>query len=113
MSVVDRLRFHLDESCDPRLAHGLRIRGVDATTSQEAGLLGRLDSEQIAFAHRESRVLVTHDDDFLKFQSQGVEHSGIIYCHQRRHSLGEIVRRLALVWESKEPQELKNRIHYL
>jgi hypothetical protein len=43
------IRFHLDECCDPAIANGLRRRGIDVTTSQEAGLLEAKDEEQAQY----------------------------------------------------------------
>src|SRR4051812_30213012 len=47
------IRFHLDEDVDPAVAEGLRRRGVDVTTSREVGLLGTLDTAQLAYAKTE------------------------------------------------------------
>jgi predicted nuclease of predicted toxin-antitoxin system len=91
------IRFHLDEHVDPVIAAGLRRRGVDVTTSQEAGLLGAGDPAQLAFARSQSRVLFTHDDDYLALNSRGMEHAGIAYCHRLRRSIGEIVDALVLI----------------
>lgn len=33
------IRFHLDENCSHAIAAGLRRRGIDVTTTPEAGLL--------------------------------------------------------------------------
>ncbi len=54
--VARTIRFHLDECCDPAIAAGLRRRGIDVTTSQEAGLLEAEDEQQAAYglARRES-----------------------------------------------------------
>jgi predicted nuclease of predicted toxin-antitoxin system len=113
MPHPERLRYHLDESCSPNLAPGLRLRGVDVTTSQDTGLLGRPDEDQLAHAHADGRILVTHDDDFMKLNASGRSHSGIVYCRQRRYPLGEMVRRLVLIWEILDPEEMKDRVEYL
>jgi predicted nuclease of predicted toxin-antitoxin system len=113
MPHPERLRYHLDESCSPSVAPVLRLRGVDVTTSQGVGLLGRSDEDQFAYAHAEGRILVTHDDDFLKLNASRRSHSGIVYCRQRRYPLGEMVRRLVLFWEVFEPGEMRDRIEYL
>lgn len=107
------IRFHLDEDVDPAVATGLRLRGIDVTTSREAGLLGAPDPIQLAHAHDDGRVFFTHDDDHLKLNARGVEHSGIAYCHRLRRSLGEIVDGLALIWDICEPQEMVNRVEYI
>ncbi|MBI3947329.1 MAG: DUF5615 family PIN-like protein, partial [Armatimonadetes bacterium] len=50
----------------------LRRRGVDALTAQEAGR-GRLhDSDHLAFALAEERVLVTMDSDFLALSARAL-----------------------------------------
>src|SRR5207249_5818940 len=40
------IRFHLDENCSKAIAEGLRRRGVEVTTTPQAGLLGATDEEQ-------------------------------------------------------------------
>jgi predicted nuclease of predicted toxin-antitoxin system len=107
------IRFHLDESCPGALADGLRRHGIDVTTTPEAGLLGASDDQQLAFATAHDRVLFTQDDDFLRINAAGIPHPGIVYCHQQKHSPGDLIRLLALVWEVYEPEELRGRAEYL
>jgi predicted nuclease of predicted toxin-antitoxin system len=107
------LKFHLDEHVDPAVASGLRRRGIDVTTTIEAGLQGAQDKDHIAFALPAGRVIVTHDDDYLALHAQGAPHAGIAYCHQHARSVGEIIRMLALMWQVLEPMEMESRIQYL
>jgi Domain of unknown function (DUF5615) len=44
------IRFHLDEHVSPGIAEGLRRRGIDVTTTANAGLTGADDVDHIAFA---------------------------------------------------------------
>src|SRR5687768_4018825 len=104
------IRFHLDETCRQSIATGLRLHGIDVTTTAEAGLLSATDPEQLEFARQHARVVFTHDSDFVGLHETGVDHCGIIYCHQKRRSIGEIIRGLVLVWEVYEPDELRNRL---
>lgn len=64
--MADRIRIHLDENIDPVIASALRCYGVDVTTTAEANLRGSNDEAQLAFAKRHMRVIVTHDEDFLR-----------------------------------------------
>ncbi len=48
--MANKLKFHLDESVSNAIAKGLRIRGIDITTSPEEGLIGASDKEQLAYA---------------------------------------------------------------
>jgi len=50
------IRFHLDEHCDPAIAAGLRLHGVDVTTTPEAHLLNAEDEEHIAYGMTTGRV---------------------------------------------------------
>src|SRR5207237_9107177 len=89
------IRFHLDESRSSRaLARALQKHGVDVTTTAGANLSGATDVEQLQAASKAGRVLFSQDEDFLALHAQGFEHAGIIYCHQRKYSLGDLVRLL-------------------
>ncbi len=60
------IRFHLDEHVSHTIAHALRRRGVEVSTTTEAGLLGAEDEDQLAYTLLERRVLVTHDPDLIE-----------------------------------------------
>ena len=107
------IRFHLDECCDPAIADGLRRRNIDVTTTQEAGLIGAEDEHQAAYGLAENRVVFTHDADFLRLQSAGITHAGIVYRAKDTLSLGETIKRLVLVWEVYEPIEIMNRVEFM
>ena len=70
------IRFHLDEDCPRALAEGLRRRGVDVSTTPDAGLRGATDAAQAAYVQAEHRVLVTQDEDFLTIHASGLPHPG-------------------------------------
>lgn len=57
----DVLRYYLDEHIDPAISKGLRMRGIDVLTTEEAGRAhqGLTDSDQLAYAAAQERVLVT------------------------------------------------------
>jgi predicted nuclease of predicted toxin-antitoxin system len=107
------IRFHLDECCDPAIADGLRRRGIDITTSHEAGLIEAEDEQQARYGLAETRVVFTHDADFLRLQAACVPHAGIVFRAKDTLGLGEIIRRLILIWEIYEPHEMVNRVEYL
>ena len=48
--MPNKIKFHLDENVSNAIANGLRMRGIDVTTSPEAGLIGASDEQQLAFA---------------------------------------------------------------
>jgi predicted nuclease of predicted toxin-antitoxin system len=83
------------------------------TRSSEVGLTGARDAEQLDFAARSARVLVTHDADFLRLHASGSEHAGIAYCHQGSLTVREILRRLVLIHDVLMADEIVNRIEFL
>jgi predicted nuclease of predicted toxin-antitoxin system len=107
------MRFHLDEHVANAVARGLRRHGIDVTTTVEAGLRSAEDSDHLAFAFAQSRVIVTHDDDFLRIVASGNAHAGIVYCNSEKYSVGELLRLLILMHEIYAEDELFGRVEYL
>lgn len=106
------IKFYTDEHVSRAVIRGLRHRGVDVLTTQEAGMLGATDEKHLELASQENRVIFTQDDDFLRLHASGLEHAGIVYARQQA-AIGEIIRGLVLVYQVLEPDEMKNRIEFL
>jgi hypothetical protein len=112
-AVQPRLSFHLDESVDHAIARGLTLRGVDVTTTTEAGLIGAMDQAQFEHAIAAGRVLVTHDQDFLKLAAGRADHSGLAYCPPGHRRIGQIILRLVQLWRTTASDEMRGRVEYL
>ncbi len=80
--MSDSIRFHLDENVNPVVALALRRYGIDVTTTVEANLRTSSDEAQLAYALQENRVIVTHDDDFLRMTAAAANHPGIAYTRK-------------------------------
>jgi len=111
--MAQTIHFHLDEHCPTALAEGLRRRGINVTTTPEAGLQAASDEEHVAYALREGRMIFTHDEVFLAIHAAGTPHAGIAYCHQVTRSIGEIIRGLVLILVIYEPAEMHNHVEWL
>jgi len=109
---VERIKFYFDENVSNAITNGLRLRGVDVLTAQEANKLGAPDETHLGFAGKLKRVIFTQDADFLRFHAKGMAHNGIVYAHQQK-PIGEIIRGLVLICEIIEPGEIKNKVEYL
>ncbi len=111
--MPERIRFHLDENVNPAIALALQREGINVTTSQEAKLLSQSDRVQLEFARSQSRVLVTHDDDFLILNSQGIDHAGIVYAQKNAKPIGYIIQMLTLLYKVALPAQMSGHVEYL
>jgi hypothetical protein len=98
---------------DHAIARGLRSRGIECTTTTDAGLIGADDELHVEFALRELRVIVTTDPDFLAISSAGTKHAGIAYAPRGSRSIGHIIRCLCLMSDCLEPDEMVGKVEYL
>lgn len=107
------LRFHLDEHIDHAIARGLRDRGIDVTTTTDAGLLSAPDEEHLEHARRETRVIVRRDADFLRLAGQSQNHPGIVYCAPGQQTIGQIVRHLCLMSDCLDSKDTAGAVEYV
>jgi hypothetical protein len=107
------IRFHLDENVPSAITEGLRRRGVDATTTPEAGLIGAGDEKQLDYAASDDRILVTCDTDFLRLHDRGIPHAGIAFSPKGQRTIGELIRGLLMISECLSAKEMKNHVEFL
>ena len=111
--MADEIKYYFDEHMDPAIARGLRRRGVDCLTTKEAGNLGLGDPEQLDFATSEKRVIVTFNVDYLKLDSNGVSHAGIVWAVEKKYSIGQLIAKLSLLHAYYTAAEMMNHLEYL
>lgn len=112
MALEGRIAFYMDEHVQSAVSHGLRLRGVDVLTAQDAGMLGACDEDHLALAVQEQRTIFTQDVDFLRLHASNHAHAGIVYAPQGT-PVGAIVRGLALIRELLRPEEMAGRVDFL
>ena len=88
------------------------MRGVDVTTTAEAGLQDASDEKHLEFIESAGRVIFTQDDDFLRIHSSRQQHPEIVFSQQGSHSIGEIIRFLQLMNDCLGPEEMRGRVEY-
>src|SRR5690349_12254726 len=110
MSII---KYHFDEHMDNAIVSGLRRRGIDVTTTVEAGLLEARDPEQIEFAARKGRVLVTCDRKISVHLRKDTAHSGIVILRPGRNMIGPNVNLLARLCRGTTAEDMINQIRYL
>lgn len=107
-----KLVFYTNESVNIAVAEGLKRRGVKVITARDAKNLGLSDEEQLEYAERESLIIITHDDDFLSL-AMDCEHKGVVFVHQQKYSIGDLIRNLKLLWDVVEQKDMKNHVEFL
>ncbi len=98
------MKFHLDEDLSPKVAERLRKRGADAVSALEVGNAQLSDREQLRFAARGGRCLVTRNvRHFAVLARDAIRrnepHAGIILCPPsiRGYEIAKIVAALVRV----------------
>ena len=110
---MSELRFYLDENVPIEVARQLRSSGIDAVTARDLGRLGGQDRDHLQSATVESRMLCTHDQDFLRLAAEGAEHAGIAFSPQNRVSIGGWVRELRAIHTRFDAEQVKNRVFFV
>ena len=106
------IRFYTDEHVARAVVRGLRQRGVDVLTAAEVGLLGAKDTDHLALAKSQARVIITQDDDFLRLHAAGVEHAGIV-CAAQGTRVSELIRSLMLVHDILEADDMDGHVEFV
>jgi hypothetical protein len=110
--MATEIRFYMDDNVPSAVTHGLRLRGVDVLTTEDADMLGASGEERLALAASQERVLFSQDTDFLVLHQQGNEHAGPVYAPQWT-SIGETVRGLLLIHDVLTPADMRSYVQFI
>ncbi|SPF44253.1 conserved hypothetical protein [Candidatus Sulfopaludibacter sp. SbA4] len=95
----------------------LRLRSIDVLTAQEDGAAEFDDDLLLQRATELGRVLVSQDEDLLREGARCMREqkafAGIIYAHQLRITIGQMVEDLALIAIATSNEEWSGKIEYL
>jgi hypothetical protein len=114
-----KVKLYMDEdTMDRALVQALRMRGVDLTTTQDAGMIGSSDERQLTYAASQGRVLYSFNVvDFCalhtSFLAQGRSHAGIVLAQQNKFSIGEQMRRLLNLCTVRSAEEMVDQLEFL
>jgi predicted nuclease of predicted toxin-antitoxin system len=109
---LGKIAFYTNESVSVAVAEGLKRRGVRVMSARDADNLGLSDEEQLNYAAKNNFVIVTHDDDFLTMAIT-YDHKGIVYVHQQKYGVGDLIRKLKLLWDVAEQEDFRNHVEFL
>ena len=95
----------------------VRHRGVDILASTEEQTHELPDDELLTLATSQSRVMITQDIRFRvmaeDWQRTGRNFAGLLFCHQRYVSFGQMISDLEIIGKATDPSYWKNRVEQL
>jgi hypothetical protein len=114
---VFSVSFYTDAHIPRAVTSALRLRSVDVLTAQEDGAAELDDHRLLQRATALGRVLVSQDEDLLREGARWLrerqEFSGIVYAHQLRITIGQLVGGLDLIARTTTPEEWRGKIEHL
>lgn len=90
----------------------MRRRGLDVTTTVEAGLRSAPDADHLSYARENRRVILTFDSDFLSLAQSGVPHAGIVYCAANTWTIRQIIEFLLLLDACLTEDDMRNHVEF-
>ena len=111
--------IYIDEdSMDRSLVTALRVRGADVLTAFEAGMIERDDIDHLRYSTGQQRVLLTGNvGDFCRLHAEFIgtqqTHAGIICLQQQSASIGDTLRRLLRLLNTRSSEDMTNRLEFL
>jgi len=113
------LRFMSDENFNGDLVRGLLLRNaeLDIVRVQDSGLMGADDSQVLAWAADEGRLVLTHDRATLPNHAfrrvvQAETMAGVIVVNDRL-PLAQVIDELLLIASCSEPVDWADRVLHL
>lgn len=99
------------------VTEGLDRRGVDVLTAQSDGSSRLEDTDLLDRAAVLGRILFSQDADLLREatrrQRSGESFAGVVYVHQNKLTVGQMIDDLELIAKVYEPHDLESRVEYL
>jgi predicted nuclease of predicted toxin-antitoxin system len=113
---MSQIKLLLDEDVWPGLAIALQKRGFEAQHVRQLERDGLSDAEQLAFAARNNRAILTHNaKDFIQLASdyffEGRSHSGIILARQMEK--GKLIRDTLNLLQALSAEAIANTLRFL
>ncbi|MBI3410237.1 MAG: DUF5615 family PIN-like protein [Planctomycetes bacterium] len=106
--------FYFDVHVPHAIAKQLRRLQVDVLLPQEDGTDLLSDEELLERATKLGRAIVTFDIRFKvmaeDWQAKNRPFAGLVFAHQQKGTIGQLVQDLELIAKALEPSDMENRI---
>ncbi len=116
---MSKIRLYLDEdTMSAALVGALRSRDIDVITVSDVHREGLPDKAQLEWASVQGRVICSCNvGDFMQLHTEligsGQSHAGIILIQQKISAVGDRLRGLMKIIESKTDQDMHNQLEFL
>ena len=103
---------------DEDFVKALKARNVDVLTVADVGMLHRSDEEQLDWAKQNGRVIFSFNTrDFYRLHTTLVgkssSHAGIILAPQQRYGIGDLMRGVLRLINTKSSAEMQGQLEFL
>jgi predicted nucleic acid-binding protein len=109
--------FYMDHHVYSVITDTLREHGYEVVTAEQDGHSDENDQALLDRATALGRVLVTYDTDLLvegaARQRRGQQFTGIVYAHQLRLTIGQIIYDLEIIGSAGTADDCANMIYQL
>jgi Domain of unknown function (DUF5615) len=116
---MSKILLYIDEdSMDTDFVQALLTRNVDVLTVADVGMLHKSDEEQLDWATENSRVVFSFNTrDFYHLHTivleRGSVHAGIILAPQQRYGIGELMRGVLHLINTKSAEEMHGQLEFI
>lgn len=114
------MRFLADENFDNKILRGVLRENpdFDIVRVQDTIIYGAADSNVLAWAAQEGRILLTHDvNTLIDFTYEriraGLSMPGVIEINKQRMSIGQAIAYLLLIDGASDASEWEDKVTYL
>ena len=109
--------FYMDVHVPAAVTRQLRNRKVDVLTAQDDNTTTFPDDELLYRATELNRIMVTRDIRFKAFAEQlqrdGTHFAGLVFAHQLRATIGQLVEDLELIAFATDPEDWEGMVEEL
>jgi len=112
---VEKIKLYIDEDLTDRLSIALRSRGFDAVIAHEVDMRGKTDKEQLEYATKHGRAILTRNVKHFvnlpqEYYKGGLLHNGILVTNYLPSK--ELIRR-AVKFLDEHKEEMKDCLEWL
>jgi hypothetical protein len=116
---MDKILLYIDEDAmDEDFVQALKSRNLDVLTVSDVGMLHRSDEDQLGWAKQNGRVIFSFNTrDFYQLHTtlikRGLSHAGIILAPQQRYGVGDLMRGVLRLINTKSSKEMQGQLEFL